>query len=87
MIQSYEAKSCPDLKLSSLTNSSEKRITVVGWIVVKNYQNTAFCNEELKIDTVIEEAMKSKTGNRAKYYQSWLCDPGKILCFSPVLWS
>ena len=42
---------------------------LVGQIGVKNNHSTAFCDEELKFGTVIEEATKSKTGCRAKYYQ------------------
>ena len=37
-------------------------------ISVKTNHNTAFCDEELKFDTVKEKALKCKTGYRAKYY-------------------
>ena len=36
----------------------------------KNDHRAAFCDEELKSGIVTEEAMKSKTGYRAKYYRS-----------------
>ena len=62
------------------TNSLIKTYSIdsilVGLIGVKNKHDTAFCDEELKFDTVMEEAMKSKTGERASYYWSWLCDWG-----------
>ena len=50
----------------------------------KNKHDTAVCHEKLKFDKVMEKAMKSKTGGRANYYRS--CDPGGILCFSPIVW-
>ena len=49
----------------------------VEQIGVKKNHNTAFCDEELKFGTAIEEAMRKKTYYRAKYYRSWLCDPGR----------
>ena len=62
-------------------------ITVLDILVeqlgVKNKHDTAFCDEELKFGTVIEEPMKSKTG--------YIIDhdhviQGAILCFSPAVW-
>ena len=44
--------------------------SIVGQISVKSNHNTAFCDEEQKFGTVIEEVTKSKTGYRAKYYRS-----------------
>ena len=48
----------------------------------KNKQDTAFCGEELEFGTVMEDAIKSKTGYKANYYQSWLFD----MFFSLIVW-
>ena len=37
---------------------------------VENDHNAVFCDEELKFGMVVEEAIKSKTGYRVKYYRS-----------------
>ena len=39
-------------------------------IGVTNGHNGIFCDEELKFGIVMEEAMKGKTGYRAKYHRS-----------------
>ena len=43
---------------------------LVEQINVKNRNDTAFCNKELKFGTVIEKARKSKAVYRVKYYPS-----------------
>ena len=64
---------------------------IVEQIGVKNDHDAAFCDEELRFGTVMEEVMKSKTGYRAKYYRSQLyrsqlCGPGGIRCFFSIAW-
>ena len=46
------------------------RVIMVEQIGAKNNHNTAFYDEDLKLHTITEEAMKSKTGYRSKYYRS-----------------
>ena len=44
---------------------------IVGQIgAKKDDHNAAYCNEELRFGIVMEEAMKSETGHRARYYLS-----------------
>ena len=44
--------------------------TAVEQIGAKHDHNAAFCDEALRFGIVMEEAMKNKTGYRAKYYRS-----------------
>ena len=65
------------LRISDFQNSYsfELRDSVFGSLsfskfrqFVKYNHDIALCDEELKFGTIIENAMKSRTGYRAKYY-------------------
>ena len=55
-----------------------QKLLLSGADCVKNNHNN-LCDKELKFGIVVEEAMKSKTGYRAKYVDyDYVSDPGEI---------